>query len=213
MTKTTQTVQLLIERGCQYAARNNQGFTASDYAYSFVLYPIVSVLVLNHTIISFSTKDTLQDTARMQFEINKKQRRNIFAQAAARGNEWGGVFPNPPPVPAKNYMNSRMRSGSGTSRTTATSDNGELDTGQLSSSPTKQSTFFGHSLSSYRAPLPSPSNGTSQGSLPLLNPPPNPASALSPIANRMRERDADADRKSTRLNSSHYSRSRMPSSA
>lgn len=27
-------VQLLIERGCQYAARNNEGFTASDYAYS-----------------------------------------------------------------------------------------------------------------------------------------------------------------------------------
>jgi hypothetical protein len=51
MTKTTQTVQLLIERGCQYAARNNQGFTASDYAYSFVLYSIVSVLVLNHSIL------------------------------------------------------------------------------------------------------------------------------------------------------------------
>jgi hypothetical protein len=30
----SQVVQLLIERGCQYAARNNQGFTASDYAYS-----------------------------------------------------------------------------------------------------------------------------------------------------------------------------------
>ena len=141
----------------------------------------------------------------MQFEINKKQRRNIFAQAAARGNEWGGILPNPPPVPAKDHMNSRMRSGSGTSRTTTTSDNSELDnliTAQLSSSP-QQSTgsiFFGHSLSSYRAPLTSPSNGTTsqvspgstKGSLPLLSPPPNPASALSPIANRMRERDADA---------------------
>lgn len=29
-----QIVQLLIERGCQFAARNNDGFTASDYAYS-----------------------------------------------------------------------------------------------------------------------------------------------------------------------------------
>ena len=164
------------------------------------------MLVLKHSIISFSTKDTLQDTARMQFEINKKQRRNIFAQAAARGNEWGCILPNPPPVPAKDHMNSRMRSGSGTSRTTATSDNGELDnliTGQLSSSPTQHSTgstFFGHSLSSYRAPLASTSNGTTsqvspgstKGSLPVLNPTPNPASALSPIANRMRERDADA---------------------
>ncbi|PBK72760.1 ankyrin [Armillaria solidipes] len=27
-------VQLLIERGCSYTARNNDGFTASDYAYS-----------------------------------------------------------------------------------------------------------------------------------------------------------------------------------
>lgn len=168
-------------------------------------YPIVSVPFLNRSIIRFSTKDTLQDTARMQFENNKKQRRNIFAQAAARGNEWGGILPNPPPVPAKNHITSRMRSGSGTSRTTATSDSGEPDnliTGQISSSPTQQSTgsmFFGHSLSSYRAPLTSPSNGTTslppgptKGSLPLLSPPPNPASALSPIANRMRERDADA---------------------
>jgi hypothetical protein len=32
-----QIVQLLIERGCQYAARNNDGFTASDYAYSLVI--------------------------------------------------------------------------------------------------------------------------------------------------------------------------------
>lgn len=140
----------------------------------------------------------------MQFEINKKQRRNIFAQAAARGNEWGGILPNPPPVPAKDHMNLRMRSGSGTSRTTATSDNGELDNliaGQLSSSPTQHSTgssFFGHSLSSYRVPLASNgttsqvSPGSTKGSLPVLNPTPNPASALSPIANRMRERDADA---------------------
>ena len=175
--------------------------TRSCFILSFPL------LVLNHSIIRFSTKDTLQDTARMQFEINKKQRRNIFAQAAARGNEWGGILPNPPPVPAKDHINSRMRSGSGTSRTTATSDNAELDNlinGQLSSSPTQHSTgstFFGHSLSGYRAaPLASSSNGTTfqvspestKGSLPLLNPPPNPASALSPIANRMRERDADA---------------------
>jgi hypothetical protein len=57
--------------------------------------------------------------------------------------------------------------------------------------------LFSHSLSSYRAPLTSPSTsqvplGSTKGSLPLLSPPPNPASALSPIANRMRERDADA---------------------
>ena len=140
----------------------------------------------------------------MQFENNKKQRRNIFAQAAARGNEWGGYLPTPHPVPAKDHMASRMRSGSGTSRTTATSDSGEPDnvvTSQLSSSPPQHSAgsiFFGHSLSSYRTPHGSPSNGTTSQALPgsgkgsILSPPSNPASTLSPIANRMRERDADA---------------------
>ena len=142
----------------------------------------------------------------MQFENNKKQRRNIFAQAAARGNEWGGS-PIPPPVPVKDHMSPRMRSGSGTSRTTATSDSGEPDnliTGQLSSSPPQASTgssspFFGHSLSGHRTGAHgSPPNGTTSqapsGSTKkfLPNPPANPASALSPIANRMRERDADA---------------------
>ncbi|KAF8165227.1 ankyrin repeat-containing domain protein [Crassisporium funariophilum] len=195
------TVQLLIERGCQYAARNNQGFTASDYAYSF------------------STRDTLQDTARMQFENNKKSRRNIFAQAAARGNEWGGSPPIsiPPPVPAKDRMMPRMRSGSGTSRTTATSDSGGPDSiidGQLSSSPSQPSTgsssaFYGHSMSGHQTPhaasassaaTVSTPSGTTKGS--HLNPPHNPASALSPIASRMRERDADAMEKYLQRNRS-----------
>jgi hypothetical protein len=30
-----QVVQLLIERGCAFNAKNNEGFTASDYAYSY----------------------------------------------------------------------------------------------------------------------------------------------------------------------------------
>lgn len=33
----SQIVQLLIERGSQYLAKNNQGFTPSDYAYSSVI--------------------------------------------------------------------------------------------------------------------------------------------------------------------------------
>jgi len=164
---------------------------------------IVSTLFKKSFCRRFSTRDTLQDTARMQFENNKKQRRNIFAQAAARGNEWGGSLPAPPPVPAKDRIAPRMRSGSGTSRTTATSDSGEPDNlaaGQLSSSPSQPSTgsssvFLNHSLASHHPPHGVPSNGTTFQAPPkgsLLNPPPNPASALSPIANRMRERDADA---------------------
>ncbi|PPQ83294.1 hypothetical protein CVT25_004033 [Psilocybe cyanescens] len=188
-------VQLLIERGCQFNAKNNQGFSASDYAYSF------------------STRDTLQDTARVQFENKKKERRNIFAQAAQaalRGGEWGNSThsSNPPPVPAKDaLLASRMRSGSGTSRTTATSESGDPEpmiAGQLSSSPSQPSTgsssgFFAQSNLSHHTPqVPSMSStasgylGPAQSKNATLSPPPNPASALSPIANRMRERDADA---------------------
>ncbi|KAF7288299.1 ANK-REP-REGION domain-containing protein [Mycena chlorophos] len=59
-------VQLLIERGCVYTAKNNEGFSALDYAYSF------------------TTKDTLQDTARLQFENNKKEQAECAGTAAGR---------------------------------------------------------------------------------------------------------------------------------
>ncbi|KAF8914023.1 hypothetical protein CPB84DRAFT_1832824 [Gymnopilus junonius] len=180
------TVQLLIERGCQYSARNNQGFTASDYAYSFVF-------------LRSATRDTLQDTARAQFEINKKQRRNIFAQAAqaaARGNDWGSPLPfaNPPPVPAKDgLVSARMRRGSVTSRTTTTSESEDPEVmynGQLSSSPSQPST----GSSSAFVLQPSLSQHTPHMPIKKFNVgyPIESASALSPIANRMRERDADA---------------------
>ncbi|KAI9066741.1 ankyrin [Trametes sanguinea] len=185
-------VQLLIERGCQYSARNNQGFTPSDYAYST------------------STRDTLQDTARIQFENNKKARR----QQAARGNEWTGgaamqVYPpSPRDYAYTNNGSVRMRSGSGTSRTTTTSDSGDV----FESNPSQSSRFFS-SPSRRPTPLPpgshspgqpsaSSSNGTfgftaspvSQPNSATLQPNAhsNPAAALSPIATRMRERDADA---------------------
>ena len=45
-----QIVQLLIERGCQYAARNNEGFTASDYAYSSVFYFATAIRLRRHLI-------------------------------------------------------------------------------------------------------------------------------------------------------------------
>ncbi|KAI0353571.1 ankyrin [Trametes cingulata] len=188
-------VQLLIERGCQYSARNNQGFTPSDYAYST------------------STRDTLQDTARIQFENNKKARRNL-QQATARGTDWAGtaamqVYPPSPREYAYNNNGTvRMRSGSGTSRTTTTSDSGDV----FESAPTQPSRFWS-SPSRRPAPLPSGSHSPGQPSassssstfgfapspvsqpnsaslLPNANS--NPASALSPIATRMRERDADA---------------------
>ncbi|GLB33936.1 putative ankyrin repeats containing protein [Lyophyllum shimeji] len=193
-------VQLLIERGCHFTARNNEGFTASDYAYSF------------------STRDTLQDTARLMFENNKKSRRQIFAQAAERGGEWSGSspIPMPPPnVPPKDRdVIPRMRSGSGTSRSTTTaSDSGDVDSNGLapgrsqpsfsaSSSPSQPSTgshsnypnqhSSGHHAATLTATsstvtVSGPTPAASHGS--TLRPLVNPASA---IASRMRERDADA---------------------
>ncbi|THH12538.1 hypothetical protein EW146_g7600 [Bondarzewia mesenterica] len=193
-------VQLLIERGCQYAARNNEGFTPSDYAYSF------------------STRDTLQDTARTQFELNKKARR-VFAQAAARGTEWGGTQ-NLPPSKAMEIMGAvRLRSGSGASRTTSTSDSGDIDNSSLPSgrsfggqhSASIQSQTSAPSFTSTFLPTPSAST-VSTFSIPTHSPLPpnsatflgvsNPASALSPVATRMREQDANAMEKYMRRNRS-----------
>lgn len=179
-------VQLLIERGCQYTVKNNEGFTALDYAYSY------------------STREALQETVRLQFELNKERRRQVFNQAAARGNEWGRTSPIqiPPPVPAKDRgANHRLRSGSGTSRTTATSDSGDNGVSQASvatsSSPSRPSTgsssvFLNQARNGHHAATPS-----SSSSLNLRNGllAPNTAghsAGLSPVANRMRERDADA---------------------
>ncbi|KAK7470507.1 Target of rapamycin complex 2 subunit avo2 [Stygiomarasmius scandens] len=187
-------VQLLIERGCQYSAPNDEGFTASDYAYSF------------------STRDTLQDTARLQYENNKKMRRAIFAQAASRGSELNSI----PPMPVHSHSGSRsrdlrspaprLRSGSGTSRTTATSDSGDYEANGLaaphsqsslstSSSPSQSSSTMMHLHPSY--------NHSTTPSFPgALNPPANPSSALSQLASRVRERDADAMEKYMRRNRS-----------
>ncbi|TCD60189.1 hypothetical protein EIP91_010603 [Steccherinum ochraceum] len=191
-------VQLLIERGCQYSVRNNEGFTPSDYAYSI------------------NTKDVLQDTARAQFELNKRSRRNVFAQAAARGHEWGSLAQHmPPPPPPRMYHATgvRMRSGSGTSRTTTTSDSGELFESLSTPQPSRSHPTLSSSLSPSRQPttlpgayspaqasassngststfsIPSPAAAQSQSSLANSF---SAASALSQYATRMRERDADA---------------------
>ncbi|EGO02202.1 hypothetical protein SERLA73DRAFT_86465 [Serpula lacrymans var. lacrymans S7.3] len=209
-------VQLLIERGCQFSARNNEGFTASDYAYSM------------------STKDTLQDSARSQFENNKKSRRLVFAQAAARGNEWGKAssMDVPPPLvlKARDMGRSavRVRSGSGGSRTTATSDSGDMDSVGLGPGQATSSSLSASSSTSQARPTPSNSyshpqpsgrsdnisSASSTGTFSVPSPGPSqttPASAvtpgaglssLSPIVNRMRERDADAMEKYMRRNRS-----------
>lgn len=174
---------------------------------------------------SFSTKETLQDTARMQFEQhkkNKKARRHVYAQAAARGGEWRSDSPSPPlrpPVKQPNQLRDvaqhslRTRSGSGASHSTATSDSGDLPVPlrhhpsfsslSTTSSPSQSSaqpsvtSFF----SRHHTPQPptANSNGTMHSPAPSqsssLLPPVAPNGsypALSPVAVRMRERDADA---------------------
>ncbi|KAI6047427.1 ankyrin repeat-containing domain protein [Pisolithus marmoratus] len=203
-------VQLLIERGCQSAARNNDGFTPSDYAYSF------------------STRDTLQDSARSQFEANRKTRRLVYAQAAARGHQWGVTaagFERPPPVPIKDYdvgmTGVRMRSGSGA---TTTTDSGDIDgagfgtvgtsLSSLSSSASQQ--FWPRPAAIIHSPSQRPENVSSAGSsgtLSMSSPGPSQPmllnshapthkSSLSPIVTRMRERDADEMEKYKRRNRS-----------
>lgn len=195
-------VQLLIERGCQYSARNNEGFTASDYAYSV------------------STRDTLQDTARTQFENNKRARRHVFAQAAQKGTERAhhdGVMP-PPKLPRRKGTGSpRLRSGSGASRMTG---------GTTSESEMEGSSSLLHSHYTSNSPMSSPSahstNLPSAGSIPphynktsagststfstqsvlMSSGLSTTQSTLSPIATRMLERDADAMEKYKRRNRS-----------
>ncbi|KAH8830458.1 ankyrin repeat-containing domain protein [Flagelloscypha sp. PMI_526] len=188
-------VQLLIEKGCQFNARNNEGFTASDYAYSF------------------GTRDTLQDTARLQFEANKKSRRAVFAQAAAQAERSGRSTPDrsvtstptmypPATVPSRSRdirgANPRLRSGSGTSRTTNTSDSGdhENNLAPSTSSISASSSPSQPSASSSLFPGLPQSHGTTYTNGGTVSRTPSqsqtPTSALSPIASRMRERDADA---------------------
>lgn len=42
-----QIVQTLIERGCNYSVRNNDGYTASDLAYSLSLFSAFLTLTLH----------------------------------------------------------------------------------------------------------------------------------------------------------------------
>ena len=147
---------------------------------------------------SYSIRDTLESTARAQVEHNKKARR-VFAQAAARAAELDGFDPQMMTLGVGLAM--RNRSGSAASRTTATSDSGDVESlpsgqsytsGISSTSP--QNTYRSGASSSGSASTfsASPTPGFSHSSSALLSSASNPASALSPIASRVREQDASA---------------------
>ena len=172
----------------------------------FLVFPILSRRTNPKELNRKSTKEVLQDTARNQYELNKRARRHVFAQAAARGNEWGAAASQLPPPPPRMYADtgSRMRSGSGTSRTTTTSDSGEFFEPvphHSRSHPTLNASLSPTRIPANLPPMaysPAQPSGSSTSSFPALSPggassiASNPASVLSPIATRMRERDADA---------------------
>ena len=194
-------MQLLIERGCQFAAKNNRGYSPSDYAYSYVITLLPQRPAENASRFcgtSYSIRDTLESTARAQVELNKRARR-VFAQAAARAAELDGFDPQMRTLGVGHAI--RNRSGSAASYTTATSDSGDVESlpSGLSynsgiSSPSPQNTYRSGASSSGSASTfsASPTPGFSYSSSALLSSVSNPASALSPIASRVREQDASA---------------------
>jgi len=171
---------------------------------------------------SISTRDTLQDTARIQFENNKRARRQVFAQAAQKGTERTPdvVIPPPPSVRHRNGSGShRLRSGSGASRmtggTTSESDfdgsssliHGHYTSNSPMSSPSTHSTNLPSAGSITHHYKPTSAGTASTFSVP--SPPismnsgtPMSYNTLSPITTRMLERDADAMEKYKRRNRS-----------
>lgn len=155
---------------------------------------------------------------------NKKARRNIFAQAAAvaRGHEWNGqaapapttAAVMPPPTSRLSSGSIRMRSGSGTSRTTTTSDSGEFDNQPTPARTRHIPPPFASAISPPKSaaalpknqhsppPYPSASSVGSNSAFSVPSPTPQAHAALapaaqigtdlSPILSRMRERDAEA---------------------
>lgn len=156
----------------------------------------------------------MQKTAEKQYELTKKSRRTALQNA--RPLDYTTSTPINIPPGSRDVL-PRMRSGSGTSRTTATSDSGDIDThGQTpltaSSSPSQPSTgsgsfFYSPKSSGHNIPhVPSSSSmATFSGATVAGKPAINPASALSPIASRVREQDADAREKYMRRNRSESS--------
>lgn len=151
----------------------------------------------------------------------------VFAQAAARGSEWGGglAIDRTAHLPVKpkdlESITARMRSGSGGSRTTATSDSGDIDSVGTAPNVTTSLSSLSSSASHYprqppqflHSPPQRPDNSlfaSSNGTFSVPSPGPsqslslNPAhqTSLSPIVNRMRERDADEMEKYMRRNRS-----------
>lgn len=136
------------------------------------------------------------DTVRLQFENNKRSRKLAQGARNNNNNDLGGVGPSDSSTYRSQDIRSvtpRMRSGSGTSRTTETSDSLEMESNGLAP-PLSQS-----SLSASSSPSHPSIQLHQQTALSATN---GSMSALSPFANRVRERDANAMERYQRRNRS-----------
>lgn len=149
--------------------------------------------------------NTLQEAARAQFENNKRARRHIFAQAAARAGERAAREGYPDDDPRKGIKLTkeelhRLRSGSSGSRTTASDADGSRSSEQSPPvpppkgpvPPSKSPGASQPSASSSSGSIPIRPSPSSNGSNSLSSGAPGVPLAISPVASRMRERDADA---------------------
>lgn len=203
-----QAVKLLIEKGCQFAARNNEGYTATDYAYSCVdsfrcaSFPAVHSWIID----SHHTKETLEDSARAVYDARKNARRPPYVQLRTLSLDEDRPLPR-----RKEFKRptARLRSGSATTTTSESADelaaqvNSQSSLSSITSSQTSGLSNGSVSLSvpSTQPSLRSPSQGAVNGidsSRPGL---PNSTSfgvtsmghsVLSPVASRVLASDAGA---------------------
>jgi hypothetical protein len=182
-----QVIQTLIERGCNFNAKNNDKFNPSDYAYSCVLHnKHGSHLSVHYS--SNNTYDALQETARTRFEVNKKSR---VVQQQARRAAYGQIDNDEHQRRGLGVTGTRRwRSGSAT---TSASDSTDYEGGPSTSAP-GSSQFSGHS-SSGSLPRAPPSNGT------VLTPIPSSA------ANRARNTSTSSSQAPTHTSRPSYSSS------
>jgi len=182
-------VKLLIERGCQFAERNNEGYTATDYAYSY------------------QTKEILEDSARAIHDARKNARRPPYAQM--RGLSLDEERPLPVMKDSRR-PHPRIRSGSGTTATSDSADELAAQAAHSYSSTSSVTSSLPSSSTSYSRITPPPRlhshnavNGHAGGILPLPSQLPtvnngslgivsNTHSVLSPIASRVLANDAGA---------------------
>jgi len=168
-------VQTLIERGCGFAARNNEGFEAVDYAYSN------------------ATMEVLTESGRLQIERSRQTRKNARQRARddARAGQGSTSIKQsatsgeprelPPAIPPKSVISS-----SSTSALLDSQPKPHIPPAR----PTLQTAFLRPSAEKASPRKKEPKRSiVPAGPLPAL---PAGSSALTPVASRVREKDADA---------------------